>query len=317
VITHLSRSLWIRSAITAIVLAIMLRRISLPEVVDAIARVRPEAVLAVLLLLAADRAVMIWRWIILLRATGQQIATKSAAWIYLVSSFVGGFLPAGLGADVARAYSLSQRTSETSAAAASVAVDRLLGLLSIVLVGTSGIVVGGRWTSGSRDIWAFVLAATLVAFALTVGLWADRWIAMLPTRWTATAIGRRLLRLASALSEYRGHRAALMNVAGLSVAVQMLRIVQAWLLGVGIGLVVPFSYYLIFMPVGLIALMLPISISGFGAPQGIIVWMLRPAGVPDADAFALSTLIVLSGIVANLPGAWLYLRRTPDLAART
>jgi uncharacterized protein (TIRG00374 family) len=317
VITHLSRSLWIRSGITAIVLAIMLRRISLAEVVDAIARVRPEAVLAVLLLLAADRAVMIWRWIILLRATGQQIATKSAAWIYLVSSFVGGFLPAGLGADVARAYSLSQRTSETSAAAASVAVDRLLGLLSIVLVGTCGIVVRGRWTSGWRDVWAFVLAATLVALALTVGLWADRWIALLPTRWTTTAIGRRLLRLASALSEYRGHRAALMNVAALSVGVQVLRIVQAWLLGVGIGLVVPFSYYLIFMPVGLIALMLPISVSGFGAPQGIIVWMLRPAGVADADAFALSTLIVLSGIVANVPGAWLYLRRAPDLAART
>ncbi len=97
----------------------------------------------------------------------------------------------------------------------------------------------------------------------------------------------------------------------LSIGVQLLRIVQAWLLGIGIGLTVPFAYYLFFMPIGLVALMLPISISGFGAPQGIIVWMLRPVGVADADAFALSTLIVLSGIVANLPGAWLYLRRAP------
>jgi hypothetical protein len=162
-----------------------------------------------------------------------------------------------------------------------------------------------------------LLTATLVAFALAVGLWADRWIATLPARWTATALGRRLLRLAAALSAYRGHRTALMNVALLSTGVQLLRIVQAWLLGAGIGLVVPFSYYCVFMPVGLIALMLPISISGFGAPQGIIVWMLRPAGVADADAFALSTLIVLSGILANLPGAWLYLRRAPGVAART
>ena len=65
------------------------------------------------------------------------------------------------------------------------------------------------------------------------------------------------------------------------------------------------------MPVGLIALMLPISISGFGAPQGLIVWMMSPLGVPEADAFALSTLIVLSGIIANAPGALLYLRRVP------
>ena len=124
-------------------------------------------------------------------------------------------------------------------------------------------------------------------------------------------------RLASALSEYREHRVALVSVSMLSIGVQLLRIVQAWLLGIGIGLTVPFAYYLFFMPIGLVALMLPISISGFGAPQGIIVWMLRPVGVADADAFALSTLIVLSGIVANLPGAWLYLRRAPGLAART
>ena len=316
-ITHLSRSLWIRSAITAIVLAIMLSRISVAEVLDVIARVRPEMVVSVLVLLAADRAVMIWRWIILLRATGQRIATKSAAWIYLVSSFVGGFLPAGIGADLARAYTLSQRTAETSAAAASVAVDRLLGLLSIVLVGIFGIVVGGRWTRGSRDVWAFVLAGALVAIGMAAVLWADRWILLMPVRWTQTTIGRRMQRLASALSEYREHRVALVSVSMLSIGVQLLRIVQAWLLGIGIGLTVPFAYYLFFMPIGLVALMLPISISGFGAPQGIIVWMLRPVGVADADAFALSTLIVLSGIVANLPGAWLYLRRAPRLAART
>jgi hypothetical protein len=118
-----------------------------------------------------------------------------------------------------------------------------------------------------------------------------------------------VLRLADALALYRGHRGALMIVLALSVGVQILRIVQAYLLGRGIGIPVPFTYYLLFMPAGLVALMLPISISGFGAPQGLIVWLLKPQGVPETDAFALSTLIVVSGIVANLPGAWLYLSR--------
>jgi hypothetical protein len=55
-------------------------------------------------------------------------------------------------------------------------------------------------------------------------------------------------------------------------------------------------------------LLLPISVSGFGLPQGAIVWMLRPQGVPDPQSFALSILIVLSGLVGNLPGVWLYVR---------
>jgi hypothetical protein len=50
-------------------------------------------------------------------------------------------------------------------------------------------------------------------------------------------------------------------------------------------------------------------VSGFGVPQGIIVWLLQPMGVPDAASFALSTLIVLTGLAGNLPGLVLWLRR--------
>ena len=65
------------------------------------------------------------------------------------------------------------------------------------------------------------------------------------------------------------------------------------------------------MPVGLLMLLLPISVSGFGLPQGVIVWLLRPLGVPDEQSFALSTLIVLTGWPATCPGAaGLWLRQS-------
>ncbi len=82
----------------------------------------------------------------------------------------------------------------------------------------------------------------------------------------------------------------------------------AYLLGLGLGMTVPYAYFLLFMPLGLLALLLPISISGFGVPQGVIVWLLRPMGVPDSQSFALATLIVLTGLAGNLPGLWLWLR---------
>jgi hypothetical protein len=55
-------------------------------------------------------------------------------------------------------------------------------------------------------------------------------------------------------------------------------------------------------------LLLPISVSGFGLPQGVFVWMLRPVGVADETAFALSTLIVVTGLAGNIPGLLLWLR---------
>jgi uncharacterized protein (TIRG00374 family) len=311
----LTGSLWVRGLLTIAVLAVLASRIDLRASLDAALRLQASSALAVLALLAIDRGVMIWRWMILLRARGAEISAKSAVWIYLVSSFVGGFLPAGVGADVARAYALSQRTSRGNEAVASIAIDRLLGLLSIAVMGMIGAAVAGRQIEGTPRLLLPIATAIVVSISVAM-LWADRIVGafLFGVSDDRTGIGMRIFRLAGAVGQYREHRAALGAVALLSLAVQVLRILQAYLLGRGIGLDVPFSYYLLFMPIGLIALLLPISISGIGAPQGIIVWLLAPAGVPAPEALALSTLIVLSGIVANLPGAWLYLRaeRTPS-----
>jgi glycosyltransferase 2 family protein len=247
--------------------------------------------------------------VILLRATRQGIAAGDAVRIHLVSSFIGNFLPAGVGADLARVYSVRQQTASTSGAAASVAVDRLFGLLSIGLVGILGLLAAGSTASPQARL---LIGGGAVVIGLGTGvlLWTDHWLrAALPARWHETRLGARLLRMADALSAYRGHGGALAAVATLSVAVQLLRILQAYVLGLAIDIRIGFRYYLLFMPLSLIALMVPISISGFGIPQAVITALLQPRGVAEADGFALSTLIVLSGIVANLPGALLYLTR--------
>ena len=41
--------------------------------------------------------------------------------------------------------------------------------------------------------------------------------------------------------------------------------------------------------------------------------MLRPVGVPDETAFALSTLIVVTGLAGNVPGLWLWLRQEREI----
>jgi hypothetical protein len=299
---------WLRALLTLAILGYLATRIDMREAGAALLQLDPGAALLVVALLVVDRAVMVWRWILLLRASGAQVTARAATWIYLVSSFVGSFLPAGVGADALRAYSLGQRTSENSEAFASVAVDRVLGLISIVLLGLVG--MAGWLRQADAALWRPALTLGLFAVGLTAGLfWADRVLrTTLPSSWHEASHGRRLLRLADALARYRGRGAVLLSVFALSIGVQALRVLEAYVLGRGIGIEVSFGYYLVFMPVGLLMLLLPVSISGFGLPQGVIVWMLRPQGVPDPQSFALSTLIVLSGLAGNLPGAWLYLR---------
>jgi glycosyltransferase 2 family protein len=306
VIAQLTGSFWARAIVTAAVLGLLATRLDVGASAGAMLRLDAGTILVVLALLTVDRGVMIWRWFSLLRAIGTRITIGAATRMYLVSAFVGGYT--AVAGDAARALTASRLNTGGSGAVASVAVDRLLGLLSIIAVGLVGAAMAGRGTAGHHT--ALVAMTVLVAGGAVMLFTADRWVrAALPGGWHATLAGGRLVRLADALARYRGHGATIAWVGALSVLVQLLRIVQAYLLGRGIGIDVELSYYLLFMPIGLIALMLPISIGGFGAPQGLIVWLLQPRGVPVADAFALSTLIVLSGIVANLPGAVLLLRR--------
>ena len=297
----------VRLIVTAAILAFLSTRIDMGAAARAVAAVDRRYLAAVLVLVAIDRTVMILRWVLLLRAGGVRVSAAHAANIFLVSSFVGSFLPAGVGGDAARAWSLTRVTSEGSEALASVVVDRLLGILSLVAMGVVGLVA---WTPADGNDWRSIAAIGVLVGVCVAAFFTDRLVrAIVPERLHGGRITGRLLRVTDAVSRYRGRGAVLAHVMVWSVTVQLLRIAQAYLLGLGLGISVPFRYYLVFMPVGLLMLLLPISISGFGLPQGVIVWLLRPMGVPHEQSFALSTLIVLTGLAGNLPGLWLWLRQ--------
>ena len=303
-----------RLAITAAILAWMATRIDMGAALHATVSVHWLAVVVVLALVALDRLVMTWRWVLLLRGTGTAITFQDAAHIFLESSFVGSFLPAGVGGDAARAWSLSRVHARGSEALASVAVDRLLGIVALALLGTIGVAGWASHLDEGLRRWVWAVAAAGVTGSAMM-LWIDRVARpvfhLVPV---SAAIRVKLERLTGALARYRSSPGLLARVLMLSLVVQALRILQAWVLGLGLGIAVPVAYYFVFMPIGLLMLLLPISVSGFGVPQGVIVWLLRPLGVDDTHSFALSTLIVLSGLAGNLPGAWLYLRRRPTVS---
>jgi hypothetical protein len=109
-----------------------------------------------------------------------------------------------------------------------------------------------------------------------------------------------------------------MNVLLCSIAVQVLRVLQTFYLGVALGLTTPLWVYFAFVPIILLIVLMPITINGIGTTQAAFVWLFARAGVEAAPAFALSVLFLAIAIVGNLPGGVLYLfggtnRRSADL----
>jgi hypothetical protein len=118
----------------------------------------------------------------------------------------------------------------------------------------------------------------------------------------------------TAVQHYARHHGVLSAVLAASFGVQILRIVQAWCLGLALGITAPLATYFAYIPLVLLVMLLPITINGLGTSQAAFVLFFERAGVARPEAFALSVLFVALGVVGNLPGGLLYAWRGAGIA---
>ena len=294
-----------RVVLTIAIFAYVLRGFDVDAAGIALRRFSSLALQQTLLLIALDRGLMFWRWLILIRSVSPA-PPRHLARIFFVSAFLGSFLPAGIGGDAARAFQVSRQTGQVGAAVASVVVDRWMGLLAVGISGCAGVLASlAAVPDGLRELTLVVTVLLVVGGVAT--LYADRIVdRLLPAAGDGGWLMKTIRRLADAFALYRQRPHDLWFVGALSLAVQAVRITLAWVIGSGLGIALPFSYYWVFMPLNILIILLPLSLGGFGLPQGSMVWTLGPLGVAPTEAVLLSFLFVLGGVIGNLPGALLY-----------
>jgi uncharacterized protein (TIRG00374 family) len=280
------------------------------EVWRALTETRPGPVLIAVLLVLADRTLMAYRWLVLLRPFSGPGGPRFGAVmrIFFVSTFVGTFLPASVGGDAVRAYALAKEGVDATASVASVLRDRMLGVLSLLVMAVVGLLFARQMAHDplvltALAVTALVCAATAaVVFSQRADAAVQRIAGWLP--WErARGLAARLL---SAVQIYADRHGDLANVLAGSIGVQLLRIVQAFFLGLALGINQPLTTYVAFIPLILLVMLLPVTINGLGTSQLAFVWAFAQAGVPGAQAFPLSVLFVALGVVGNLPGSVLY-----------
>ena len=301
----------VRVAVATALTAFVLWKSDPAAVGRAMAGARPWQLLAACALVLADRALMAYRWLVLLRpfSTPDGPPFSAVMRIFFVSTFVGTFLPASVGGDAVRAYALSRERVAGSAALASVLMDRMMGVLSILIMAVAGLGLMRGLAESTAVIGA--LAVTAAVCGVTAAVVFINGARTLAQRLLVAIPGARLRglagRLLDAMGAYATRRGDLGNVLAGSVGVQVLRIVQAYLLGLSLDIQAPLVAYFALIPVILLVMLLPVTVNGVGTSQAAFVWFFAMAGVASAPAFALSVLFVALGIVGNLPGGLLYL----------
>jgi len=280
------------------------------DVLQALTRTQPGPILVAVLLVLVDRALMAYRWLVLLRPFSGPDGPRFRAVmrIFFVSTFVGTFLPASVGGDAVRAYALARERVDASAAVASVLMDRMLGVLSILVMAVVGLAFAQQMARDPIVVTALAVTALVCALTAVVvfSVRAERLVQQIAEWLPWPAVRALIMRMVSAMQVYAHRHGDLANVLLGSIGVQFLRIVQAYYLGLGLGIAQPLATYVAFIPVILLVMLLPVTINGLGTSQLAFVWAFAQAGVPGAQSFPLSVLFVALGVVGNLPGGVLY-----------
>lgn len=300
----------LEAAVSLVVLALLLRYAGVSSVINALASTRLRWFLPALLLNLATIPVMAWRWRLLLAVKRIDAGLGWLIRTYFVALFFGQFLPAAVGGDAVRAIELSRRTGDAPEAVASVLIDRLVGVVSLVVL--AGLAVAAGAGGAHRPLVVAAEGLFGLAAVLVLALLFSSRVRGLTARLLAPRGGSGPLsagaRMFEALHGYRHHRRTLTAVGGLALAVQLARVASIWLLTRALGLDVPASVVLITGPVLFAALILPVSLNGIGVREAVFVEFLRGHATPS-QAFALGVAFFAVGTLTALVGAVILVER--------
>ena len=294
----------LKIGVTVVGMALVLRNLDLNLMIQIIKDTDLFWMLVGVLLMVLSLVIRAFRWHILLLGVGSSMEFSRLVELYLVGSFFNAFLPSGLGGDVVRAAEAAQDV-DSSIAVSTVLFDRLTGLLALFAMAL--VVLPFRPDDFPQNLATAIGVICIVGLLTGIALIDGRLLWQLLHRLPApikTAGDDFLKRFALAVN--RTSWRALGSALLVSVLFNLIQVGWWASTGKALGLSIPFSYFLLVVPIMSLALLVP-SIGGLGVREYLAPALFRGAAVQPVEAVALTLLVFGLERAASLLGAPVYI----------
>lgn len=282
--------LLLRAAVSLSILAVILSRVSIDEVLLRAKGGALAHLAAALLLVFAMAMLVALRWRLLAAWLGLAVPGRLAVRAVFLGLFGGQVLPSVVGTDLLRGFVLARHTGSLQRVAASLIADRLVALFaaclllllsyaSLGLLGPAAVLLSG---------------AALLAFLLASTGRVRRVFGLQPVEGVTL--------------ETKPILAAIV----VAFAIHSIAVLAAALTAAAYGVDASLKIWLAIVPLSVIASAVPISINGWGVRETVIVALGAGYGLAAADALLVSLTLGALNLVASLPGAYLLLRAPRD-----
>lgn len=239
---------------------------------------------AAMLLVLAAVAITVYRWQILARTLGLEFSTREAMRVGFLGYAVN-LMPLGIvGGDAVKAVFLSRlNPTRKTEAVATVFVDRVIGLVALLILASLGTLVIDIDQIGQQDreLQAKLLLLCRIVQGAAVGSVIASAILFIPgfttsSLWNLLAripvVGQVIHKLMSAMHVYRGRADQLLLAMGMSLCVHLIFVSMIYLIG---GALLDASGRLTPQPRLLDhAVFVPVAMAAGTLPQGFFEWLL-------------------------------------------
>lgn len=253
-----------------------------------------------------------WRWQGLLRDQGRSVGMYRLVELNLISLFYGTILPGQIAGEAVKTARLVRGQTGRSDLAASVAVDKIVGLVGLLLVGLGALAVAEDVASHTRAAAAVLLASTLTCAVGVICIASWLGSRQKGTVALSHSLRRRVVQLFVSLNEaihrYATSYGRLSIGVAQSVVVQIILTLEVLVLARAIDLslsIIDATW--VFAVVGIVQL-LPITFAGLGTREGAFLFLFGGLGVSNTDAVTLSMLVLLATTVCGVVGGILELK---------
>jgi uncharacterized membrane protein YbhN (UPF0104 family) len=298
----------LRAGAGLLIVTLLLWHYDVRPVLHQLSRERIAFFLTAVGLYVAGQVMSAWRWNLL----GAILKIPAPYIDYLGYAFIGMFtnvfVPGLVGGDALRAVYLGRRHQRMADAIASVAADRIVGLIGLFwLAATAAAAL-------SVELPRSVTLPTIAVGAISLaGFAALPLIGKLAARMPSRIAG-----VAATIAPYLDRPLAMMPAIGLSIALQLSLAVCQWILARGLGLSAPLTLFVLCVPIANVFASLPVTLNGLGVRETAYLMLFGMAGMAKSDAIALGLLWFAATVLGNLTGVVAFvLTETPPLVRTT
>ncbi len=252
-----------------------------------------------------------WKWQVLLHSKGIEVSLARLVQFYFIGRFFNMFLPSSMGGDVVRVWELSRHSGEKYEALASVLVERLSGMTTLIFVSTVAVLAHDYQLPILSAGVLFLAVMNLVIFWLIL----DQRILPLLSRLLgnrfhfAAVLLVKLSRIQDAVREYKDNKMVLAQVFAISCLFYFMAVVNVWGTALAFFPDVRFFSMLLAVPAIMLVMNLPVSVGGIGLMEAAFTFFFPVFGYSAALAISTALLMRFKNILYGIAGGLLHLGR--------